>query len=240
MGKRGITVRELPPNELTTAIADNQIQGGLIPLIDTFNLDASMRTLSGFCLATVAQAGSVKLHSKIPIVELAGKTVAVPSESPTSVKLLQVLLEVKHGVKPAAYVNETEPHEAQLLVGNLGLRHRRGLREHPHIYDLGEEWNRWTNLPFVFARWVLRNDVERADALVIEDSLYTSLQDWSDGLYRVLGPAIPLPIHPQEIHMYTQGLRYFMGRPEEKSVIQFQEYLDKLGSGGLSLFQKID
>ena len=29
--------------------------------------------------------------------------------------------------------------------------------------------------------------------------------------------------------MYTQGLRYFMGRPEEQSVIQFQEYLDKLG-----------
>ena len=29
--------------------------------------------------------------------------------------------------------------------------------------------------------------------------------------------------------MYTQGLRYFMGRPEEKSVIQFQEYLDQLG-----------
>ena len=229
MGKRGITVLELPPNELTTAIADNQIQGGLIPLIDTFDLDDSMRTLSGFCLATVAQAGSVKLHSKIPIVELAGKTVAVPWESPTSVKLLQVLLEVKYGVKPAAYVKETEPHEAQLLVGNLGLRHRRGLREHPHIYDLGEEWNRWTNLPFVFARWALRNDVERADALMIEDSLYTSLQDWSDGLYRVLGPAIPLPIHPQEIHMYTQGLRYFMGRPEEKSVTKFQEYLDRLG-----------
>ena len=187
-----------------------------------------MRTLSGFCLATVAQSGSVKLHSKIPIIELDGKSVAVPSESPTSVKLLEVLLEVKHGVKPAAYVNETEPHEAQLLVGNLGLRHRRGLREHPHIYDLGEEWNQWTRLPFVFARWVLRYDVERSDALAIEDSLFTSLQDWSDGLYRVLGPAIPLPIHPQEIHMYTQGLRYFMGRPEEKSVIQFQEYVDQL------------
>ena len=228
MGKRGITVLELPPNELTSAIADNRLQGGLVPLVDTFNLDDSMRLLSGFCIATVAQTGSVKLHSKVPIAELDGKTVAVPSESPTSVKLLQVLLEIKHGIKPAAYVNDTDPHEAQLLVGNLGLRHRRGLREHPHLYDLGEEWNQWTNLPFVFARWVLRNDVERPDALVIEDSLYTSLQDWSDGLFRVLGPAIPLPIHPQEIHVYTQGLRYFMGRPEESSVIRFQEYLGQL------------
>ena len=123
MSKRGITVLELQPNELMTAIANNQIQGGLIPLIDTFNMDDSMRTLSGFCLATVAQSGSVKLHSKIPIIELDGKSVAVPTESPSAVKLLEVLLEVKHGVKPAAYVNETEPHEAQLLVGNLGLRH---------------------------------------------------------------------------------------------------------------------
>ena len=137
MGKRGITVLELPPNELTAAIADNQIQGGLVPLIDTFNMDDSMRTLSGFCLATVAQASSVKLHSKIPITELEGKIVAVPSESPTSVKLLQVLLEIKHEVKPASYVHETELNDAQLLVGNLGLRHRRGLREHPHVYDLG-------------------------------------------------------------------------------------------------------
>ncbi|MED5208369.1 MAG: MqnA/MqnD/SBP family protein, partial [Chloroflexota bacterium] len=142
--------------------------------------------------------------------------------------LLQVLLSIKHEVNPAAYVSEDQPHEARLLAGNQGLRHRRGLREHPHLYDLGDEWTQWTGLPFVFARWILRNDVERQDALIVEDSLYTSLQDWADGLYRVLGPAIPLPIHPQDIHTYTQGLRYFMGRPEEQSVEQFQKYLGQL------------
>ena len=228
MDKRGIGVVELPPNELTTAIAENQIQGGLVPLVDTFDLDESMRVLGGFCLATVAQAGSVKLHSKLPITDLAGKTVAIPWESPTSVKLLQVLLELKHGVKPTAYVTEDEDHDARLLVGNLGLRHRRGLREHPHVYDLGEEWAQWTKLPFVYARWVVRNDVERQEALVLEDSLYTSLQDWADGLYRVKGPAIPLPIHPQEIHVYLQGLRYYIGRPEELAIAKFQEYIRQL------------
>lgn len=228
MEKRSIEVRELPPNELTNAIAENQLQGGLVPLVDTFDLDDSMRTLAGFCLACVAGSGSVKLHSKFPIEELASKTVAVPWEAPTAVKLLQILLSIKHGAEPASYVTEDEPHDAQLLVGNLGLRHRRGLREHPHIYDLGEEWAQWTGLPFVFARWVLRNDVERQEALVVEDSLYTSLQDWADGLYRVKGPAIPLPIHPQEIHVYTQGLRYYIGRPEERSIAQFQEYLGQL------------
>ena len=228
MEQRGIEVQELPPNELAAAISDARLQGGLISLVDTFGLDDSVRTLSGFCVATISQALSVKLHSKKPIKELSGSNIAVPKEAPTAVKLLQVLLTLKHGITPQAYVTEDEPHDARLLAGNLGLRHRRGLRGFQDTFDLGEEWRQWTNMPFVFARWVLRSDLERQVALVIEDSLYTSLQDWADGLYRVSGPSNRLPIHPQEIHLYTQGLRYFIGAPEEKSIALFKEYLKEL------------
>ena len=228
MDKRGIEVQELPPNEMTAAITEGRLQGGLIPLVDTFDLDDGVQTLSGFCLATISQAVSVKLHSKTPIDELAGSNIAIPHEAPTAVKLLQVLLSLKYGVKPDAYVTQDEPHDARLLVGNLGLRHRRGLREFPNSHDLGVEWRQWTGLPFVFARWALRRDLERQDALVIEDSLYTSLQDWADGLYRVSGPSDRVPIHPQEIHVYTQGLRYFIGVPEEKSIAVFKEYVARL------------
>jgi chorismate dehydratase len=228
MYKRGIEVQELPPNELTAAISEGRLQGGLIPLVDTFGLDDSMQTLSGFCVATISQAVSVKLHSKAPIEELSGSSIAIPNEAPTAIKLLQVLLMLKHGIMPGAYVTEDDPHDARLLAGNLGLRHRRGLRGFQDTYDLGEEWRQWTGLPFVFARWVLRNDLERQDALVIEDSLYTSLQDWADGLYRVSGSSNRVPIHPHEIHQYTQGIRYFIGVPEEKSIAVFKEYLTQL------------
>lgn len=229
MFKRGIEVLELPPNELTPAISEGRLQGGLIPLVDTFGLDDGLRILSGFCVATISQAVSVKLHSKIPIEELSGSSLAVPQDAPTAVKLLQVLLSLKHGINPEAYVTEDEPHDARLLVGNLGLRHRRGMRGFPHTYDLGEDWHQWTSLPFVFARWVLRTDLERQDALVIEDSLYTSLQDWADGLFRLSGPSNRVPIHPQEIYQYTQGMRYYIGVPEEKSIVVFKEYLTQLG-----------
>lgn len=229
MFKRGIEVQELPPNELKPAILEGRLQAGLIPLVDTFGLDDGLRILSGFCVATISQAVSVKLHSKVPIEELSGSSVAIPWDAPTAVKLLQVLLSLKHGIKPGAYVTEDELHDARLLVGNLGLRHRRGMRGFPHTYDLGEEWHRWTNLPFVFARWVLRNDLERQDALAIEDSLYTSLQDWADGLFRVSGSGDRVPVHPQEIHQYTQGLRYYIGVPEEKSIATFEEYVTRLG-----------
>ncbi|MEE8465759.1 MAG: MqnA/MqnD/SBP family protein [Dehalococcoidia bacterium] len=228
MDKRGIEVEELPPNEMVEAILAGRLQGGLVPLVDVFDLDDSLRTVSGFCIATTYQAVSVKLHSKTPIEELSGSNIAISRESPTAIKLLQVLLTLKHGIKPGAYVTEDDPHEARLLVGNLGLRHRRGLRGFDHTYDLGEEWTGWTKLPFVFARWVLRTDLDRQDALVIEDSLYTSLQDWADGLYRVSGPSDRVPVHPQEIHQYTQGLRYYIGVPEERSMTLFKDYLTQL------------
>lgn len=231
MDKRGIEVRELPPNQIEGAISDGSLQGGIVSLVDTFELEDRLRTVSGFCIATVAQAVSVKLHAKAPIEELTGAAIAVPEEAPTAVKLLQVLLSLKHGTKPGAYVGPDEDHDAQLMVGNLGLRYRRGLRGYEHSYDLGEEWTGWTSLPFVFARWVMRNDVERRDALTIEDSLYTSLQDWADGLYRVSGPSDRVPVHPSEIHTYTQGLRYFIGVPEEKAIELFRGYLGELGAG---------
>ena len=217
-------------SDLVGAIAEGRLQGGLVSLVDTFDLDDSLRTVSGFCIATISQAVSVKLHSKAPIEELAGANIAVPEEAPTAVKLLQVLLSLKHGVKPGAYVGPDEAHDAQLMVGNLGSRHRRGLRGYEHTYDLGAEWTRWTSLPFVFSRWVMRNDLERQDALVLEDSLYTSLQDWADGLYRVSGPSDRVPVHPSEIHLYTQGLRYFIGVPEERSIALFKGNLGELGA----------
>jgi chorismate dehydratase len=33
-------------------------------------------------------------------------------------------------------------------------------RAYPHCYDLGEEWKRWTGLPFVFAVWAARRDAD--------------------------------------------------------------------------------
>ena len=94
------------------------------------------------------------------------------------------MLALKYQVQSVTYVTLTEAHDACLLVGNEGLRQRRGSRDYPHTYDLGEEWHQWTGLPFVFARWIVRKDLDRQAAAVLEDALYGGLQDWADGLFR--------------------------------------------------------
>lgn len=231
MPKRGIEVRELSPKELPIAISEGHLQGGLIPLVDCFPLAESMRTVAGFCVATISRAMSVNLSAIRPLKDMTGARIAVPNDAPTAVKLLQVLLTLKHGVEPGALVSSQDLHDGILFVGSQGLRYRRVAREFPHQYDLGEEWYRWTGLPFVFARFVVRSDLPTENAKLIEDSLYTSLQDWADGLYRMSGPADNVLMHPQEILRYMKGIRYFTGVPEEKSMALFGEYLGQLVGG---------
>jgi chorismate dehydratase len=51
-------------------------------------------------------------------------------------------------------------HEAVLVIGDGALLLRaRG--NYPVVLDLGEEWKRWTGLPFVFAVWAARRDTDR-------------------------------------------------------------------------------
>lgn len=230
MERRGIELLPMTPSMISTAAVAGEIDAGPIPLSDCECLADKFRTLSGFCIATITQAGSVFLHSTKPINDLAGSRIGVTSEASTALKLLQILLSLKYHVEPAAYVSLEEPSDALLHVGNLGLRNRRGVRGFPNHYDLGEEWHQWTGLPLVLARWMVRKDLDSADAALLEDAIYTSLQDWSDGLFHLSDPRDSVRMHPQDILLYAQGLRYFIGVPEQKAIDLFQEYQQQLES----------
>jgi chorismate dehydratase len=93
---------------------------------------------------------------------------------------------------------------------------------------MGEEWHQWTGLPFVFARWVVRQDLDRQVAVVLEDALYVGLQDWADGLFRSAASREDLLMHPRDILEYTQGIRYFIGVTEQRAMDRFRHYLDQL------------
>lgn len=228
MERRGIALCDVVPSALARAAAQGEIDAGPLPLVDCFRLDERFRFLSGFCVATIRKAGSVVLHAKRPIQELSGARIAIPGEAATSFRLLQVLLALKYQVQPAAYGPLDDASDACLLIGNAGLRQRHGLLDYPHTYDLGAEWSQWTSLPFVFARWIVRKDLDRKAVAVLEDALYEGLQDWADGLFRSSTARNDLLMHPRDILEYTQGLRYFIGVTEQRAIDRFQHYLDQL------------
>lgn len=228
MERRGIECYDVLPSTQASALTTGTIDAGLLPLTDCFHLAEQFQLLSGFCLATIRKAGSVLLSSQRPIQDLSGARIGIPAEAATSSRLLQVILALKHQIQSVAYVPLTEPHDAFLLLGNDGLRRRHGVRDYPHTYDLGAEWYQWATLPFVFARWAIRKDMPRKDVAVLEDTLYTGLQDWADGLFRSSTARDDLLMHPRDLLEYTQGIRYFLGVPEQRAIERFRHCLEQL------------
>lgn len=221
---------DLAPAALADAIIMGEVDAAPVSLVDCFRLTDHCQFLAGFCVAVIRKAGSVLLHSKQPIQTLSGARIGISGEAATSRQLLQVLLALKYQVQPAAYVTLADAHDAFLLIGNEGLRQRGGRRDYPHIYDLGAEWHQWTSLPFVFARWLVRKGTDRKEVALLEDALYVGMQDWADGLFRSSPARNDLLMHPRDVLEYTQGIRYFIGVPEQRSIDRFRHYLDQLNS----------
>lgn len=229
MERRGITLVDLEPHTVGGALERGDIDAGPVPLLDTVQLAPGAAPIAGFCVASVNRATACMLLSKTPIDDLGGCTIALNEPDQTSLRLLRVILELKHGVGDVTFVDSQSEHEAMFLTWNQGLRGRRAVRGFSHRYDLGEEWQEWTGLPFVFSRWMARADMERQDFVVLQDALFVGQEDWMNNLYKSTGPRNDLLMLPREVLEYVQGLRFFMGVPEERAIASFQEKLALLG-----------
>lgn len=226
--RRGLQLVDTRPQTAAADLEQGIIDAAPVPIVDTFGKEDLFQPVGGFCIASTDRAGSMFLYSKRPIAELQEARIAVAPEAVTATKLLQALLELRYEVQPQAYVSRQEEHDAFVVSGDAGLRQRRGARGFPHRYDLGEEWYNWMRLPFVIARWMARRDVDSKALALLEDTLYVGLEDGVDNLYHISEPRENLLMLPRDVVEYVQGIRYYLGMSEQKSIRLFRECLEKL------------
>jgi hypothetical protein len=69
--------------------------------------------------------------------------------------------------------------------------------------------------------------MEEREAALLEDTLYVGLEEGVDGLYHLNEPRENLLMLAKDIVEYIQGVRYFMGLSEQKSIELFREYWDQ-------------
>lgn len=226
----GMALYDLAPRAVAMAATQGEIDAGPVPLVECARLHDRFEPVAGFCVASAQQARCCLLYSTQPLPALAGARIGVTDEAATALQLLDVLLRMRYQIQPAAYVPLQTDHDAFLLIGNQALRQRRGAPGFPHTYDLGAEWYAWTGLPFVFARWLVRKDVAPKDKLLLEEALYTGLEDGVDALCQLSRPREDLLMLPREVTRYIQGFRYYIGRSEQQAMDQFWRYLQQLAS----------
>jgi chorismate dehydratase len=173
---------------------------------------------------------SVKLYSRVP--PGAVRTLALDEGSRTSAALARVLLSERYGATPrvsplplGTAVEEVST-DAVLLIGDRAMHPPR--EAFPTVWDLGEEWLRWTGLPFVFAMWVGRqgSDLEEV-ALALAAARDRGLARLREIAAR---EAPPLGLTEEAAHRYlSHNLHFRLGSAERSGLRLFRDLAARLG-----------
>jgi chorismate dehydratase len=228
MVRDDIELIPLVPSALSRAAEAGEIDAGPVPIVDCFRLEDRFIQLGQFCIATLDKARSILLYSKRPIQNLAGATIGITGETSTSRRLLEVLLTYRFEIEPKEYVTLKEENDAFLLIGDDALRRRYGVPGYPYRYDLGEEWHKWTGMPFVFALWVVDKDMPQKRMTYLENVLYTCVDEGLEHMSLIGQRREDVRMSAKEIVAYFQGFRYWAGVAELKAIQHFKDCLDSL------------
>ena len=93
------------------------------------------------------------------------------------------------------------------------------------VWDLGDEWCRWMDLPFVFAVWAARGDVDAAELRRVEP-LLTAARDGGVANLAAIASA-EAAAHgltvPQCLSYLRDNLHYHLGPGEREALSAFYE-----------------
>jgi len=129
---------------------------GIIP-VAAYTTIPDLVVVPGVSIAAKSAVRSILLVSKVPVEKI--RNVATDDSSRTSSALVEVFLRKFVGIAPG--FTRQPPnleemlrwHDAALLIGDPALQAN---TDGYHVYDLAEQWQRWTGRPFVFAFWAVR------------------------------------------------------------------------------------
>jgi len=150
------------PSRLAGLLQEGKLDAALVSVTEVLFNDR-YDILDGIAVASLGEVKSVFLAHRKPLEETS--RILCDSASLTSVSLLKVLL-AERGLHPefAPLPNYEDAsfHDAVLLIGDPAIRFSLAPHEH-QLWDLGAAWSELTELPFVYAVWALRRDVDTTD-----------------------------------------------------------------------------
>ncbi len=155
------------PSRLADSLAKEELDIALVPSIELAE-HPEWRVVSNACIGCQGPVLSVKLLFRTPPSEV--RTLALDEGSRTSAVLAQILLSELHGVRPkltSLPIGEGPKDsraDAVLVIGDRAIRSEED--EFVEVWDLGDRWCRWSELPMVFAMWVARPGVIANEASI--------------------------------------------------------------------------
>jgi chorismate dehydratase len=163
------------PSSCAEILRNGMADIGIIPAA-AYATIPDLLVIPDVAIAARGPVRSILLVSKVPIEKIT--SVAADTSSRSSVALLRVLFEKFIAIKPefVPMLPQLDPMlnrcDAGLLIGDPALlAHTDGF----HVYDLAEEWKRFTGTSFVFAFWAIRRQaLEDHDGVKVVEAFQKS------------------------------------------------------------------
>ncbi|MFI9720261.1 menaquinone biosynthetic enzyme MqnA/MqnD family protein [Streptomyces sp. NPDC052396] len=163
------------PEKLSERLVRGELDIAPVTLVEFLRHSEQLVALPDIAVGCDGPVMSCVIVSQLPLEKLDGARVALGSTSRTSVRLAQLLLAEKYGVRPDYYTCPPDlgammqEADAAVLIGDAALR--ASLHQAPRlglaVHDLGQMWKDWTGLPFVFAVWAARRDYLDREPLLV-------------------------------------------------------------------------
>jgi aminodeoxyfutalosine synthase len=232
--KRQFKILPIVPRRMGQLSQKGQIDAGLFSLMDYFSQETSLE-LMNYCIATRDQVKSVMLFSKEGWQGLNGKKIGIIDDTATSVRLLQVLLEKKYGVKAQfvrmhASVNDHTQFDAVLLIGDEALKaNKSGLPGFELVFDLAKEWYDWQKLPFVFAVWAHKKSLPAEKVSELQEIIHQSLEKGESNIETIgLVHGRSITLTRSETSEYLEGFNYRLGEREKEAMNIFKKLIEEV------------
>ncbi len=154
--RQSFTLSYTVPSHCAEQLQAGSADIGIIP-VAAYTMIPDLVIVPNVAIAARNKVRSILLVSKVPLEKI--RSVATDDSSRTSAALVEIYLRKFVGADPGfirqkpALKEMLQWHDAALLIGDPALQAR---TDGYFVYDLAEEWRRWTGRPFVFAFWAVR------------------------------------------------------------------------------------
>lgn len=211
------------PSDCAQKLIDDKVDIGLIPVAAILSLP-KWEIISDYCIGASGPVNSVFIFSNCDIRDI--KTLQLDPQSRSSNNLARVLLKnywkADHRMITNApdYTTSTDPNTAFVLIGDRTFGKK---QQYKYVYDLAEEWQKFTGLPFVFAAWVANKSIP-ADFM---DEFNKALKLGLDHRPELLKELPQRPDFDLETYL-MHNLDFNLTADKKKALHLFHEYIKAL------------
>jgi chorismate dehydratase len=216
------------PSALCERLAAGALQVALVSSFE-FLRNPVYTLVDGISISSHGPVHSVFVAHSGELAEI--EEIEVDPASQTGINLLRCLL-AEMGLAPKFVIRSRliqraiTPRLAKFFIGDQAIRFRDETDNTFQFWDLGEEWQKRTQLPFVYALWLIRPEVGSPKAIA------DSLRACRDNNLRELDPLIAMEqeFSPDFCQFYLREcLHYHLGPQEKEGLSTFRRLCEKHG-----------